>query len=197
MPRCCPGAGARRNSQPASIRRVGVNPVACEFAIRAGRQADSGRLLEVERLAAELVLGHGAHDLFAMHSLSPQDIEEGIANGMLHVAEVQGLAVGFALHGKVDGHVHLFEMDVVPGHGRRGIGSALLEAACEEARARGYPSMTLVTLRDVPWNAPFYANRGFVELPEGSWGPDLRKLVERERMLGFLMQLRVVMQRSL
>lgn len=173
-----------------------MNRSPCEFAIRAGRKADIDRLLEIERVAATVLLGHGAHDLFAMHSLSSTDLEDGIVSGILRVAEVDGVAIGFALCGWVDGHAHLFEMDVEPEHGRRGIGGTLLESVCEEASRQGYPSMTLATLRDVPWNAPFYARHGFVELPESSWGPDLHEIIGRERMLGFPMHLRVVMQRG-
>ena len=132
-----------------------------------------------------------------MHSLSPQNLQDGITQGMLRVAEVDGQAVGFALCGEVDGHAHLFEMDVLPEHGRRGIGSALLESVCESAAARGFSAITLTTLRDVPWNAPFYAARGFVEITEPSWGPELGDLVARERMLGFPMSLRMVMRRAL
>ena len=167
------------------------------FTIRAGREADIDALLEVERRAATLLLGHGAYDLFAMHSLSAVDLQQGIEEGILRIAEVEGQAVGFALCGKIDGQAHLFEMDVLPEHGRCGIGGALLEAVCSEAGARGYAAMTLTTLRDVPWNAPFYAGRGFSELAEGNWSDGLHELVAHERMLGFPMRLRVVMWREL
>lgn len=165
--------------------------------LRAGGEADIDALLEVERRAAALLLGHGAYGLFAMHSLSPQSLQDGIVRGILHVAEVGGQAVGFALCGEVDGQAHLFEMDVVPERGRRGIGSALLESVCSEAAERGFSAMTLTTLRDVPWNAPFYAERRFAELPEEEWGEQLAGIIARERMLGFPMRLRVVMERKL
>jgi GNAT superfamily N-acetyltransferase len=165
--------------------------------LRAGTEADIDALLEVERRAAALLLGHGAYDLFAMHSLAPQNLQDGIAHGILRVAEVGGQAVGFALCSEVDGQAHLFEMDVVPEHGRRGIGSALLESVCSEAAERGFSAMTLTTLRDVPWNAPFYAERRFAELPEEEWGEQLAGIVARERMLGFPMRLRVAMLRRL
>lgn len=165
--------------------------------IRPGRETDIAALLEIERRAAALLLGHGAHDLFAMHSLSQDDLQQGIRSGILRVAEVEGQAVGFALCGEVDGHAHLFEMDVVPEHGRCGIGSALLESVCGEAATRGYAAMTLTTLRNVPWNARFYAGRGFSELAEAEWGQGLCEIVALERMLGFPMQLRVVMRRIL
>lgn len=165
--------------------------------LRAGTEADIGALLQVERRASELLLGHGAYGLFAMHSLSPQNLLDGIAHGILRVGEVGGQAVGFALCGEVDGNSHLLELDVVPEHGRRGIGSALLESVCDVASARGREAMTLTTLRDVPWNAPFYATRGFSEMPEDEWGPGLAGIVARERLLGFPMRLRVVMRRML
>ena len=164
--------------------------------MRAGCPADIGPLLNIERRAAALLLEHGAHDLFAMHSLSADDLQRGIDSGMLAVAEVGSQAVGFALCGEVDGQAHLFEMDVLPEQGRRGIGSALLELVCAQARSRGYPTISLVTLRDVPWNAPFYAARGFYELPTSRHGPQLAQLMAREQLLGFPMQLRVVMQRG-
>ncbi len=165
--------------------------------IRPGREADIAALLEVERRAAALLLGHGDYDLLAMHSLSQDDLSRGVCNGSLRVAELGGQAVGFALCGELDGHAHLFEMDVLPEHGRQGIGSALLEDACTQAWRRDFRAITLTTLRDVPWNAPFYAKRGFLELAEASWGEGLREIVSRERMLGFPMRLRVVMRREL
>jgi GNAT superfamily N-acetyltransferase len=165
--------------------------------IRPGREADIAALLEVERRAAALLLGHGAHDLFAMHSLSQHDLQQGIHYGILRVAEVEGQAAGFALCGEIDGHAHLFEMDVVPERGRSGIGSSLLEAVCSEAASRGYVAMTLTTLRDVPWNAPFYGKRGFSELAEAEWGQGICEIVARERMLGSPMRLRVMMRREL
>ena len=167
------------------------------FQLRHGTENDIDALLAIEKRAAGLLLDHGAYDLFAMHSLSPQDLRDGSARGILHVAEVGGQPVGFALCGEVDGQAHLFEMDVVPEQGRRGIGSALLESVCDAATERGFPAMTLTTLRDVPWNAPFYAARRFVELSEGEWGEQLAAIVARERMLGFPMRFRVVMERKL
>ena len=165
--------------------------------IRPGREADIAALLEVERRASALLLGHGAHDLFAMHSLSQDDLSRGVCNESLRVAQLGGQAVGFALYGELDGHAHLFEMDVLPEYGRQGIGSALLEDVCVQAWRRDFRAITLTTLRDVPWNAPFYAKRGFSELAEAAWGERLREIVARERMLGFPMQLRVVMRRRL
>jgi len=64
---------------------------------------------------------------------------------------------------------HLEQLSVDPGHGRRGIGRALLRAGIGWAEARRYPELTLTTYRDVPWNGPFYASEGFVEV---GWADD-------------------------
>lgn len=164
--------------------------------IRDGVAADVESLLAVEARAATLLLDHGGHDLLAMHALSVDDLLRGIAEDMLRVAQIAAHAVGFALAGKIDGHAHLFELSVDPAHGRRGIGSALLESVCESASARGFPCISLVTLRQVPWNAPFYARRGFVELGVAGRGPALNELTERERVLGIDVASRVVMRRA-
>lgn len=39
---------------------------------------------------------------------------------------------------------------------RQGLGTALLEAVCSWAKARGFPAVTLSTFRDVPSDGPFY-----------------------------------------
>ena len=65
---------------------------------------------------------------------------------------------------------------------RRGLGTALLQAACDWAMAEGLPAITLTTFRDVPWNAAFYRRHGFVELTEP--GPELTAVRDQERALG-------------
>jgi len=74
-----------------------------------------------------------------------------------------GALVGFVHVLEQDGFAHLEQLSVLPGHGRRGYGRALLEAAKTEARHRGHDQMTLRTYADVSWNAPFYARAGFTE----------------------------------
>lgn len=87
--------------------------------------------------------------------------------------------VGFAAVDQVDGSAHLEQLAVHPAHGRRGIGRALVEAACDWARRAGYPTMTLVTFTDVVWNGPFYVRAGFVPLTE--LGPGLAALRAMDR----------------
>ncbi len=97
--------------------------------------------------------------------------------------------IGFALVSTVDGGVHLDQLAVHPVHEGKGTGTALLEAVC----ALG--DVTLTTFRDVPWNAPWYARRGFDILDPSEWGPELTALVAHERDLGIEVAPRVVMRR--
>ena len=165
--------------------------------VRPGRAPDIPVLQEIERRALALLEGHRAQAVFRSHETCPEDLLEGAAAGRLWVAEVQAVPVGYALAGEIDGDAYLMQMDVDPAYGRRGLGRRLLERVCEPARGSGHHAVLLVTLRDVPWNAPFYASAGFTEWPASEWGAGIRAAVEQERALGFPMSLRVVMRRLL
>jgi GNAT superfamily N-acetyltransferase len=116
--------------------------------------------------------------------------------GRLWVAvDEEDRPVGFAFVRELDGAAHLEELDVLPAYGCRGLGSALIEAVCAWAAGR-YPAVTLATFRDVPWNAPFYARRGFSAIPTQELSPGLRNLVDLERSRGLRSDLRVIMRRD-
>ena len=116
------------------------------------------------------------------------------ATGRLWVAvDAEDRPVGFALVTEVDGVGHLEEMDVLPAHGRKGLGDALL--VCDWAKSNGYLALTISTFRDV-WNAPFYAERGFRILSTLDLTPGLANLVESEKRHGLRTNLRIVMRRE-
>lgn len=112
-------------------------------------------------------------------------------------APSDGEVAGFAQVVILDGTAHLDEVDVVPDHGRNGLGSRLVEAICAWATSAGYPSVTLSTFRHVPWNQPFYERRGFRVVDADALGPDHRKMVATERARGLRTDLRTVMVRRL
>ncbi|MDA2815059.1 GNAT family N-acetyltransferase [Nocardiopsis sp. RSe5-2] len=109
----------------------------------------------------------------------------------------EGRVAGLAALIELDGAAHLEQIAVHPGLGRRGIGRALLEAACERARDAGFGALTLTTFRDLAWNAPWYARRGFSELPRQAWGPDLAAQWRTEEEAGILVAPRIAMRRPL
>ena len=102
--------------------------------------------------------------------------------------------VGFALACIVDDCAHLDEMDVHPDHGRRGIGTRLLSAVIAWARSSGYPAVTLITFRHLPWNAPFYQTRGFEALAFSDAGDGLRALIREEAEAGLEPRNRLAMR---
>jgi GNAT superfamily N-acetyltransferase len=92
--------------------------------------------------------------------------------------------VGLALATLVDGSAHLYEMDVLPAHARRGLGAALVDAVVDWARSRDFPSVTLTTFRHLAWNAPFYARQGFRPLTDLQRSPGLARLLTEEAEAG-------------
>lgn len=122
-----------------------------------------------------------------------EDFEEGQRAGRLWVARTGGAPVGFALAVEGEDDLHLQEVDVLPEHGRHGLGTRLVEAVCAHARARGQ-GVTLTTFRRVPWNAPFYARLGFQELAEEELTPSLRRHRAEEEGAGLPREQRCVMR---
>lgn len=113
--------------------------------------------------------------------------------GRLWVASEGGAPVGFALVTEIEGYAHLDEIDVLPPHGGRGIGSALLTTVCRWAKDNGYAAVTLRTFRDVPWNAPFYRSRGFRIVESAAVSAAHVRLEAAERRRGLRTDIRVTM----
>lgn len=117
------------------------------------------------------------------------------AGGRLWVArDATGRPVGFAVADVVDGRPHLSEVSVHPDHGRRRLGTRLLDAVAAWAHGRG-DLLTLTTFAHVAWNAPFYARRGFRTLREDEQGPELRAILRAEADAG--LRNRIAMGRAL
>jgi GNAT superfamily N-acetyltransferase len=104
--------------------------------------------------------------------------------------------IGYVRIDEVDGLAHLAEIAVIPKWMRQGIGNRLLERACEWARRHDYPAITLTTYADVPWNGPYYAARGFLEVTDPTPGLLARRDHERELGLDAVGR-RIVMRREL
>jgi len=166
--------------------------------IRLARPDDVGALPEIERVAS-LMFKSFPGDLGIPEELynQPNPVETFAAAqraGRLWVAVTsRGSAVGFALVVEIGRHAHLEELDVLPSHGRQGIGSALVDVVCSWARERGYPAVTLRTFRDVPWNAPFYLKHGFSVVDSASLSTEHVGLEASEKQRGLRTDIRVTM----
>lgn len=132
------------------------------------------------------------------HTVPIEELARAQKAGHLWVATGRhGQPVGFALIAVVDGLAHIEELDVHPDHGRRGLGTALVERVCEWAKSEGFAAITLSTFRDVPWNAPFYTRLGFRIVTEDELTEGLLQLREAEADQGLPISKRVVMRREL
>ena len=116
--------------------------------------------------------------------MSAEDHRPFAQQGLVWVAEDSGELIGFATCEAFEHELHLWELAVRQESQGRGAGRALIAAVIEEARVRGLPAVTLTTFRDIPWNAPFYARCGFVELADGELGPFLTLVREKELEIG-------------
>lgn len=187
-----PGVGGPRHESTSA--RVGPGP----FDLRLATLGDVATIQAIELEATALFEPDYPEmaAFFRVHPTSAGCYERAVGQRSLWVAEGGGGVVGFALGHVVDGAGHLDELDVLPAFGRRGIGRALVEQVGRWAMELGFPALTLSTLPEVPWNAPFYERLGFRVLDERALTPGLAAI--RERELAFpLCRGRVMMRREL
>lgn len=150
---------------------------------------DLARLVDVSQAADQLFAGAGL-------DLPPDDPTDELTQAE-HVLVAGSPAVGFAVVNTVDSRAHLATLGVHPAHGRHGIGSQLLAAACDLSSELGRQAITLTTFVDIPWNAPWYSARGFTTLSPDRWGPELHDVWEAERVAGIQLAPRTAMIRLL
>jgi GNAT superfamily N-acetyltransferase len=118
------------------------------------------------------------------HTYPVAALEQAVAAQLLFVAEADEKVIGFATCSLLADRLHLDEVSVHPDHGRRGYGRALVERVIDVARERALPGVSLTTFADIPWNGPFYASMGFIEVPESELDEGLGSILADERSLG-------------
>ncbi|GLQ47577.1 hypothetical protein GCM10007862_26280 [Dyella lipolytica] len=169
------------------------------FRIERAVTAHVDAICAIERTAVQMFREHPVWPFYKAISIPPEQLEEAIQRGLVWVAldDESNEPVGFVWLDTEHGGdvIGIAEIDVLPAYSRRGIGAALLEHACDWARAAGYRRVDLGTLADVPWNAPFYAKHGFVTV--NKWDAAFAYARDRDRENGFPDALRVFMSRRL
>lgn len=125
------------------------------------------------------------------------DLRHALDDGRLWVALHERQPVGFAMSDVLDGEAHLDELDVLPEFGRRGIGTRLTRHVINWAADEGFRTLSLLTFRHLPWNAPFYEKLGFEPIGVEQHGPELASLLEEEGRLGIDIGKRVAMRLEL
>ena len=164
--------------------------------IRAPRLDELERLRDIERLAGILFAEVGLADVAAHEPESIDTLAEYLHDGRAWVITDHDAPVGYAIVDVIDGLAHLEQLSVLPDHGRKGLGAALLAHVSAWAEKRRLDAVTLTTFRDIPWNAPFYAKHGFRVLDDTEIGPELRDLRALEARHGLDPAQRVCMRRD-
>jgi GNAT superfamily N-acetyltransferase len=165
------------------------------YEIATARESDLALLPAIELAAARLLAGYAPESVLA-ETTSQQQLKDAWRRGHLRVALADDVPVGFAHVEVLEAAVaHLEEIDVHPDHGRRGLGTRLVQAVCEWAASAGYEAVTLTTFREVPWNMPFYARLGFEVIPAEELSPSLLAVLRDEARRGLDPARRVAMRR--
>ena len=168
-----------------------------DYVVRLADPEHVDHLPDIERAAATR-FGDSLPESVLSHVTPVDDLAAAQQAGLLWVAlEPAGAPVGFAVASICGQRVHLDELDVLPEHGRQGVGSALLEAVEDYALKSDCTEITLTTFRDVPWNAPFYAREGFEALPEQELDAELVRRLSAEASMGLECSRRVAMRKLL
>lgn len=168
-----------------------------EYIVRPACAEHVGQLPQIEREAATR-FGGSLPESVLSHVTPPDSLAAAQQAGLLWVAlEPGGTPVGFAMASVCERRVHLEELDVLPQHGRKGVGTALVHAVEDFALRSDCSEITLTTFRDVPWNAPLYARVGFEIIPEQELDADLLRRLAAESALGLERSSRVAMRKPL
>lgn len=140
----------------------------------------------------------GLGRILEMPPASLVSLEAGRREGRLWVAvSPLNRPVGFALMKFPGGTAWLDQLSVLQRWQGYGFGSALIEQTATAARGLGHRALHLSTYRDVPWNAPYYARRGFEEMPRTAWPHDFRIQAMKGNRHGHPPWRRTIMRRSL
>jgi len=165
--------------------------------IRAPRAGELEQLREIERAAGVLFADIGFEAVAADEPASIETLAGYVLDGRAWlIADDDDVPIAYAVVDIVDGLAHLEQLSVLPEHGRRGLGSALLEHVCDWAARQQIEGVTLTTFTDVPWNAPFYAQHGFRVMNDSELGRELRDLRAVEATHGLDPAQRVCMRRD-
>ena len=167
-----------------------------EYRLRLARPSEVGRLREIEDEAGERFNGLDIFDESLSSSFSLDEMYRLAKLNQVWVAcNSNDNPVGMIVASIRGENAYIEELDVLLEHGRRGLGTRLIDQVCGWALAQGCTAIDLSTFRDVPWNGPFYRKLGFRELAESEWTADMPKIREIETKQG--LKARVFMRRDL
>jgi len=154
------------------------------YSIRPAGSDDIARMIAADIAASELFRPTGLiYDMAPVPNGVPaQILRDAIKKDMVIAAAFNGLAIGFVLMSvQGDKDFYLDQLSVDPTHGRKGIGTSLVQACLQRAEDLGYKQVYLSTFRDLEWNGPFYKRIGFKELPRRKLADWMIEIEEAQR----------------
>lgn len=111
--------------------------------------------------------------------------------------ESDSTPVAYAILATKDSQPYLNELAVLTDHRRKGLGRKLLQRCIDAARERDGEWLSLTTYKNVPFNAPFYTQYGFVPFtPDADW-PELAKTRAEEKDSGLETLPRIAMRKKI
>lgn len=178
-------------------RRLFASPA---FDLRIGEPADLETIADIDTDASMLFEAAGmflelpvGHEFPAREQRCWMDCL--LAGTTLVASEPAQIPIGFAAVGRKDGCAFLAQLSVRRHWMGRGIGTALLEATADLARALGDRELWLTTYDHLAWNRPFYARHGFTVMAEFDAGPEVLEQHYFEKKWLPLPGQRVIMRR--
>jgi predicted N-acetyltransferase YhbS len=174
--------------------RLSMKILESNYQIRPTRFEELPLLSHIENSAAALFLDTSYAFLVNDDPLSLDFVQQQFRAGRVWVAvDCHEIVVGYAIAREVDNTLYLQQIDVIPEHGRRGIGTALVKTVCTWATQQGYAIVSLSTFREIPWNAPFYSKLGFRPVDESDLTTGFQQIRLKELEAGLPISERVIM----
>jgi N-acetylglutamate synthase-like GNAT family acetyltransferase len=162
--------------------------------IRKARLDDLPALTDIERDADKLFLQTDMPEIGSAEPTDSAALAALLDEGAFWVAERDGAPVGFLAAGTREGQYIILQISVARAGQGRGVGARLMETALGHGRAIGAPDVVLTTFRDIPWNAPWYARFGFVEISADERSQVVRDMQAHEAAHGLDMSRRCALR---
>jgi GNAT superfamily N-acetyltransferase len=142
------------------------------YTIALGRPEHARELRAIESAAGRRFVDIGMADVAEGEPTPAAILEDRAQAGRLYAAfDEHRRAAGFLIWSPKDGRAYIEEVSVHPGHAGHRLAARMIDRLAEDVRGR-HAALSLTTFRDVPWNAPYYAKLGFVELARADAGPE-------------------------
>lgn len=122
-----------------------------DYTIRLARIEDLTLLAPIEQSAATLFQNTPYSFLVSAEPLPLEFVQQRFQADQVWVAvDRKDTVVGYVIVDQVEDTLYIQQIDVEPSHGRRGIGSGLINTVFAQAKRDGYQRVSLSTFRDIP-----------------------------------------------